>query len=112
MSVNDVRKTLREENALLDVLIAAVDKFPKKRMTTSQSRVIHSSWKRFLQDRKATNSKQIKLGTDELRKDFELEVTQLGAFIHTIPRGCGYSEKWRKFLECERGISLNLWKKI
>lgn len=112
MSLIDVRKSLNEENALLDELIATVGRFPKSKMTTSQAKFIHTSWRLFLIERKKTNNAQLKLSAGKLKQDFLLEITQLGAFIHCIPRACGYSEKWRKFLECERDISANLWKKL
>ena len=111
MSIGDVRKTLEQENELLDCLIAAAAAHPEREMT-GQAKYIKKSWVTFLKRRKSTNTKQMKLSPGALRDDFTSEIDQLDKYIDDTPSRKKYSESWQTFLVCEREISDSLRKKI
>ena len=104
MAIKDVRKTLKDENELLEGMIKFVDQFPSSRFS-SQAIFIKKSWQGFLKDRYDTNNAQQKLMPDDLKKDFLSEICQIGAYVHVSADRPGYSERWVKFLKCEAEIS-------
>lgn len=111
MSTQLVKDTLKDENELLDAMIKLVAHFNNANFT-KEAKFIQSSWQRFLQDRYDTNHTQQGSNADELKKDFLAEISQLGAYICATPTTPAYSEKWRKFLECESAISGHLFNLI
>lgn len=111
MSIKVVKQTLKNENELLDGMIAFIKEYPDKGFT-DQAQFIRKSWIRFLTDRRRTNAAQQKASAAKLKKDFLLEITQLGAYIHVTDDKPGYTEQWKAFLECERDISAYLYDKV
>ena len=110
MTTRVLKKSLKDENELLTAMIKLLEKSASRKFT-GHSEFIRKSWIRFLKDRKKTNTEQQKASNTELKKDFLREIAQLGAYIH-VTAATGYTERWKKFLECERDISGRLYCEI
>lgn len=104
MTIQILKKTLNDENDLLDEMIKLVSQYPDNKFT-DQAKYIKKSWIRFLTERKNTNTAQQKANDTDLKNDFLSEIDQLDAYLKVTIPNPDYTEQWKTFLQCERDIS-------